>query len=135
VVRFLVVSWWTCVSTGTHTWRNRSDSLIAPGQPLSVIPPTARNILNLDVYPVPGWRGRIPSWYGIPCRIGRVILWLANEENPGQPRPFSLLALLPQQEPPDAPPFIQIGAQFLVEYRGQLLLDGEDPSRSRLTLA
>jgi hypothetical protein len=134
VVRFLAVSWWTCSSAGTHTRRNRSDALLAPGQPLSVVPFTIRNNLDLEVYPVPGWRHRVPSWYGVSCRIGRVTLWLPIVENPGQLRSFSLLALLPQQDLPDAPPFIQLGAQFLIEYRVQALLDGENPSNSRLLI-
>jgi hypothetical protein len=132
VVRFLAISWWTCSSTGSHTWRNRNDALVAPEQPLSVIPFTIRNNLDPEVYPVPGWRGRIPTWYGVTCRIGRLTLWLPIEENPGQLRSFSLLALLPQQDLPDAPPFIQLGAQFLIEYRGQAVFDGETPSNSRL---
>ncbi|MHB1426295.1 MAG: hypothetical protein ACYC3I_24280 [Gemmataceae bacterium] len=42
---------------------------------------------------------------------------LPIQETPGQYRPLSLLTLLPQQDVPDAPPFIQLGVQFLLEHR------------------
>jgi hypothetical protein len=38
-------------------------------------------------------------------------------------RSFSLVTLFPKQDVPDAPPFIQLGAQFLLEYRVQVVLN------------
>lgn len=90
--------------------------------------------MALDVYPVRGWRGQIPSWFGVPCRIGRVTIWLPIVENNGQLQSFSLLALFPQQELTDAPPYIHLGAQFFVEHQVQVVLDGQNPSSSRLVL-
>jgi hypothetical protein len=130
----LALAWWTCASTGQYTWRQRSDALIASGSALSVVPPTIRNDMALDVYPVRGWRGQIPSWFGVPCRIGRVTIWLPIVENNGQLQSFSLLALFPQQELTDAPPYIHLGAQFFVEHQVQVVLDGQNPSSSRLVL-
>jgi hypothetical protein len=45
-------------------------------------------------------------------------------------RAFRLLALLPVRYPPDALPFILLGAQFLVEFNARLMLDcmGDVPS-------
>lgn len=63
------------------------------------------------------------TWLGIRCHVGRVTMWLPSEEIPGQMRPFSLLTLFPQQDVPDAPPFIQLGVQFLLEYQVQVVLD------------
>jgi len=50
-------------------------------------------------------------------------MWLHTQETPGQTRSFSLLALFPQQDVPDAPPFIQLGTQFLLEYHVQVILN------------
>jgi hypothetical protein len=80
-------------------------------------------MLDLVILPVRGWRGRVPTWLGIPCRIGRVTVWLLVQEDLGRHREFSLLVLLPQGEPEDAPPFIHLGMQFLLEYRARVLLD------------
>src|SRR5947209_4850063 len=93
--RFLCQSWWTCHSNGRHTWRNRCDALLATGQALSVIPRAVQENLDLVIRPEPGWRGQVPSWFGVACRIGRVAMWLPIADNPGQLREFSLLALLP----------------------------------------
>jgi hypothetical protein len=50
-------------------------------------------------------------------------MWLASQESPGQFRSFPLLTLFPQQDIPDAPPFIQLGMQFLLEYQVQVVLN------------
>jgi hypothetical protein len=52
-----------------------------------------------------------------------VTLWLPIEENPGEFREFSLLVLLPKEDLEDAPPYIFLGAQFLLEYQAQVHLD------------
>jgi hypothetical protein len=80
-------------------------------------------LLDVAIAPVRGWKGRIPTWHGIPCRIGRVKLWLAIEEGSGSYRKFSVLALLPQDEPPDSSTLIHLGTQFLLEYQAQVHLD------------
>jgi hypothetical protein len=122
-VRFLCEAWWTCYSGARHTWRNRCDALLATGERLSVILPTTRRLLDIVVTPEAGWSGEVPSWYGVPCRLGRVALWLPVRENPGEYRPLSLLALLPKKDLEDAAPFVYLGAQFLVEHHVQVNLD------------
>jgi hypothetical protein len=116
-LRYLCRSWWTCHSSGRHTWRNRSDALLATGQPISLIPREVQDRLELVISPERGWRGQIPSWFGVPCRIGRVQHWLPIEEEAGRYRDFALLALLPREDPDDAPPFILLGTQFLLEFQ------------------
>src|SRR5260370_19681688 len=96
-LRYLCPCWWTCHSTGRHTWRVRCDSLLATGQLLSVIPPTIRQNLDVAIKPARGWRGQIPTWFGIPCRIGRVAVWLPIEQGPELYREFSLLVTFPDQ--------------------------------------
>jgi hypothetical protein len=127
-VRYLCRSWWTCYSSAPHTWRDRCDSLLATGHPLSVIPPTTREALDIVVAPVSGWRGSVPAWFGIPCRIGRARIWLPIEENAGELREFEILVLLPKRELDEAPPFIHLGTQFLLEYHSQVVLDGSSPT-------
>jgi hypothetical protein len=97
--------------------------VLATGQPLSVISPTTRQALDIVALPVPGWRGRVPTWFGIACRVGRVRLWLPVHEEPGRYREFSLLVLLPRQDLEGAPPYIHLGTQFLLEYRARVVLD------------
>lgn len=133
-IRFLVESWWTCYSSPPYTWRQRSDAILATEQPFSVIPLTARNSLDPEITPAPGWKGFTPTWLGVPCRVGRITLSLPNSELAGQFRTFSLLALFPQQEIPDALPYIQLGAQFILEYRVQVILDTTAAGSSRLVI-
>jgi hypothetical protein len=120
--RWLCESWWTCRSSGEHTWRNRSDCLVSPGEPFSVVPPQIRHDLDLVVLPEPAWPGSVPDWWGVPCRIGRVELWLPIQGGPPL-RSFSLLVLLPARTVPFAPPYIILGSQFLVEYGVELTLN------------
>src|SRR5438067_5763710 len=87
-VRYLCTAWWTCYSTPRHTWRNRCDLLLATDQAISVIPAAVLQMLDLVIKPAPGWRGQVPSWFGIPCRIGRVALWLPIQEHSGTYRKF-----------------------------------------------
>lgn len=130
--RFLAEARWTCYSSPPHTWRQRSDVILATGQPFSVILPTIRNLLDLEIAPAPDWKGVAPTWLGVSCHVGRVTLWLPIQEIAGRLHSFSLLALLPQQDVPDAPPYIQLGTQFLLEYHVQAVLDGTTTGNSRL---
>jgi hypothetical protein len=124
----LCVAWWTCYSSGEHTWRDRSDCLVSTQEPISVVLPQIRHDLDLMVHPEPAWTGPVPDWGGVPCRIGRVETWLPIQQGPPV-RPFSLLVLLPTRTVPFAAPFIHLGNQFLLEYGVQLSLDcsGHDP--------
>jgi len=71
-------SWWTCHcgASGRHRYRERFDTMLAPGLLLTVMPPTVTERFELEILPEPGWKGQIPSWFGIPCRLGRVtVCW------------------------------------------------------------
>jgi hypothetical protein len=122
-VRYLCRIWWTCYSAPPHTWRVRCDALLATGQLLSVIPRMIQDDMNLAITPEPGWSGQVPTWFGIPCQLGRVTAWLPAQDHPGHYRPLSVLALFPKDELTDAPPFIHLGTQFLLEHRAQVHLD------------
>jgi hypothetical protein len=89
---------------------------------LSVIPPQIRHTLDVVVHPEPNWTDPVPDWCGVPCRIGRVELWLPIV-GLAPLRPFSLLVLLPVQSVSFQPPFIHLGIQFFIEYGASLLFD------------
>jgi hypothetical protein len=71
---------------------------------------------------------------GIPCRIGRVTLWLPVQDYPHPYREFSLLVLLPRADLKDAPPFIYLGTQFLLEYQARLMIDASALNPGRLMI-
>jgi hypothetical protein len=102
--------------------------MLAPGQLLTVMPPTVTERFDLEILPERGWKGQVPTWFGVPCRVGRVTIWLPILEGPAPLRALSLLALFPREEVDDMPPFIQIGTQFLLEHRTELHLDYSSPA-------
>lgn len=61
-------------------------------------------------------------------------MWLPSQETPGQMRPFSLVTLFPKQNVPNAPPFIQLGMQFLLEYHVQVILNETGTGDNRLVI-
>jgi hypothetical protein len=91
------------------------------------MPRTIRERLGIEILPVPGWKGQVPTWFGVPCRIGRVTIWLPLEDGPSLYRELPLLVLLPREDLEDAPPFIYLGMQFVLEHRAQVILDGTSP--------
>jgi hypothetical protein len=111
-----------------------SDSVLATTEPLSVILPSIRNPLDLVCASEPGWSGPVPDWRGIPCRIGRAEMWLPVEGT-HLLRPFSLLALFPERDPPGWLPYVLLGAQFLQEYQVIVHLHGsQTPVVGSLTI-
>jgi hypothetical protein len=130
MAHYVCESWWTCHTApgSKHYYRERLDSLPATGQALSVIPPAVLERLDLAIVSEPGWKGNVPTWFGILCRIGGVRLWLPILEEPGVYHEFGLLALFPQHDLEDAPPFVQLGTQFLLQHAGALYLDCSSPS-------
>jgi hypothetical protein len=99
-----------------------------------VIVPQIRDGLDIEVTPEPGWAQSVPPWHGVPCAVGRVQIWLPVYGHLPY-RPFSLLGLLPQHDPPDALPYIYLGVQFLLEYRATLVLDcSQGPGGGRLRI-
>ncbi len=134
--RFLCETWWTGWTTPQrrHSWRARSDSLLATEEPLSVILPLIRDSIDLVWTPEPRWTAAVPNWRGISCQIGRAQLWLPVEETLLL-RPFALLALLPERDPPEWHPYVLLGAQFLQEYRVTVALDcSQSPGQHRLSI-
>lgn len=135
-IRFLCRSWWSCYSDGSHTWRNRSDCLIATGEAVTIMPLAVRESLDLEIKPVAGWKDREPHWLGAPCLVGRTTIWLPIAEEPGQYRDFSLLALFPTDDLPHVVPYVLLGMQFFVEHRLQLTIDCSSAERAAsITLA
>jgi hypothetical protein len=121
--RFLCGSWWTAWTNAQrqHTWRACTDSVLATDEPISVMFPSLREPIDPVIAPEPRWQGAVPDWRGIPCDIGRVELWLPCDDALTL-RPFSLLVLFPNQNPPDWLPYVLLGVQFLTEYRATVTL-------------
>jgi hypothetical protein len=61
-------------------------------------------------------------------------MWLPSQETPGQMRSFSLVSLFPKQDVPDAPAFIQLGMQFLLEYQVHVVLNETGTGGNRLVI-
>ncbi len=97
--------------------------MLAPGLLLTVMPPTVTERFDLKILPERGWKGQVPTWFGIACRRGRATIWLPILEGPAPLRALSLLALFPGEEVDDTPPFVQLGTQFLLEHRAELSID------------
>ncbi len=129
-VHHITESWWTCQSgtSGRHQYRERFDAMLAPGLLLTVMPASVTERFDLEIAPERGWKGQVPSWCGVPCRVGRVTIWLPIIEGPGPLRALSLLALFPREEVEDALPFVQLGTQFLLEHGAQLHIDYSSPA-------
>jgi hypothetical protein len=82
--------------------------------------PQIRHDLDVVVLPEPSWSsGAVPDWCGVPCRVGRVEMWLPVLGSDLK-RCFSVLVLLPRQNVPHALPFVYLGVQFYLEYRADL---------------
>jgi hypothetical protein len=129
ITHYLCESWWTCHTApgSRHRYRERLDCILSLTPGLAVIPPAVFERLDLIVRPERGWKGQTPTWFGVPCRIGRVSMWLAVQGTPGPYREFSVLAQLPRRDLEDAPPFISLGTQFLLEYQAELQLNCSSP--------
>jgi hypothetical protein len=108
--------------------------VLATGLPFSVMPLRIRQGLDVVIAPVTGWKGMVPTWFGIPCSIGRIQMSLLVEETPGLMREFSLLTLFPRAELTGAPPYIFLGIQFFHEYRGQIAIDGAPGGTGKLII-
>jgi hypothetical protein len=124
-VHYICQTWWSCShgAGSRYEYRERFDSLLSTAELLSVIRPSALKGIDLEIMPERGWRGHVLTWRGVPCRLGRVRVWLPIEEGPDVLRPLPLLALFPKEDVEDAPPFVQLGTQFLLEHKVQLTLD------------
>jgi hypothetical protein len=127
---YVCESWWTCHSApaSKHQYRERLDSILATSQGLSIIQPAVLERLDLVTTPERGWKGQVPTWYGIPGRVARVTIWLAIRDEPGTYQEFSLLALFPRRDLEDAPPFVHLGTQFLLEHTAAIHLDCSSPA-------
>jgi hypothetical protein len=102
---------------------------LALDEPISVITKDIFDTLEVTVnFDVPSWAGRqayIPSWRGMPCRIG---LARFNMVNPNvaaahggySAQEFNVLVRVPDQDPIAPPPTILLGNEFFHHYRMHL---------------
>lgn len=102
-------------------------AFVAPELPYSVLPCYLREQVSIALsQDVPElWHGRpIPSWRGVPCRIGVVGGYFRNEMDETRPFVLPILFLLPERDPP-GPRFghALLGSQFFTQYGMQIVLD------------
>jgi hypothetical protein len=96
------------------------------------VPQSVYDRLDMVSVPEASWSGTAPTWRGVPCDVGRVTIWLPVQGHLVL-RDLSLLALLPQSDPPDSLPYVLLGTQFLLEHRVTLRLDcGQPPGNGHL---
>ena len=124
VLRYLCKAWWICWKRrGAGTRERRCDVRLGTGHDFSVIPRNVQRSLRAVVTPEPGWRGDVPTWFGIDCDIGRVEMRLPVQASLGVPYwRFPLLVLLPVRPSRYDPSYIWLGSQFLEEYRVEVRL-------------
>lgn len=106
------------------------EALLSPGDPVSVVLPffsqgETRIVCEETPY-------QELSWFGVPARLIRVRLGLPVVGR-SEPRPFTLLALLPLREVEDVPPLLRLGAEFLYSQRAEVHLSA-DPCEGRLII-
>src|SRR5262249_2702674 len=120
-IRYHSEAWWVCWKRkGSGTRERRCDVRLTTGHDFSVIPYRVQKTLRAVVTPEPGWRGDVPTWFGIDCSVGRVEMRLPVQPSLGIPFwRFSVLAL-PDRASRRDPPYILLGAQFLEEYQVQV---------------
>jgi hypothetical protein len=134
--RFWCETWWTLAhrSGNIPPWRDRSDSIPATGESISVLPSRSGLHQDIDFTLDRNLTKSIPTWHGISCQVGRVHMWLPVHGT-AVLRPFSLLTLLPRHDPPDLLPFVLLGVQFLEEYKATVTLDcSKGSGRGRLII-
>jgi hypothetical protein len=101
--------------------------VLYPELPFSIMPRSVQQDLGLSPLATPplGWQGRpIPTWRGIPCRLGSALFRVINDLDPDDPFLFRVFVLLPDREPPG--PHIEhvlLGAEFLAHYGLRVVVD------------
>jgi hypothetical protein len=95
-------------------------TVLALELPYSVIPFWIRVAGRIDCVARPGSASNVPTWEGIACRWGNAQVWFRNDLFPaGHPdawTPFSVLALLPDHDPPVRPRVLYLGTQFFTQH-------------------
>jgi hypothetical protein len=126
VLRFALMASWSITDSEEGLWVLR-PGMIAPELPFSVIPRSLREALQLQpLAELPdAWRSRpVPTWHGIPCRLGSVFMRTVNQQVPAVPLVFRLLVLMPERDSPGPrSDHVVVGSEFLVHYGLRVILD------------
>jgi hypothetical protein len=93
-----------------------------------VIPLGARTQGHIRCVAPPSPAANVPTWEGIACRWGNAQVWFRNDLFPaGHPDAgtlFSVLALLPDHDPPVRPNMLYLGTQFFTQLEIRLRYGG-----------
>jgi hypothetical protein len=99
--------------------------LLDTGAPLSVVPFAIHQSRDLAWQPVPGpWPTGFTTWFGVPCTVGAIEVWLPIPQSPYLLGPFTFLAKFAQAKSPSIPgnyPVV-MGLNFLVDQRAEVAL-------------
>lgn len=78
--------------------------LLDTGAPLCVVPYFFQHTQQLAWQPLSGpWPAGFNTWFGVPCTIGRVEVWVPTQQPPFLHGPFSLIAKFAQTTPQGLP--------------------------------
>jgi hypothetical protein len=119
VCRQVRVLAWNSETTGFSSFL--CTAVVSPGLFYSFLSPT---LLGSDLKPVIETTDLevVPRLFGLECALVRVRIGLPVSEA-SSPRLFTILALAPLREVPDAPRMIHLGSHFFHEHRARLELD------------
>jgi hypothetical protein len=93
------------------------ECLLESGLGISILPRAVRRRLGVQVQTLPGWQGKsIPTWHGIPCRIGRITLSISGFW-------FNPLVRVPVLKKRWMPPYLLIGTEFLISKKAIVRLN------------
>lgn len=94
-------------------------TVLALDFPFTVIPRHIQQAGRIVCTPAPS-KDPPPRWRGVPCQWVNSQMWLRNDVFPNQHPDawmlFSVLALLPDVDPPGPPPFLYLGTNLFTHH-------------------
>ena len=102
--------------------------LLDTGAPVSVIPHSIYDSSSFDWTELPGpWPAELTEWFAVPCKVGRIEVWLPVPQPPPQPPlqhgPYFFIAKFPESTPKqlkEKPVPVLAGLNFFEEHLSDL---------------
>ena len=103
------------------------ECLLDSGAPVSVIPHSIYDSSNFEWTELPGAPLELTQWFGVPCKVGRIEVWLPVPQPPPQPPlqcgPYFFIAKFPEGTPKqfkDKAIPILVGLNFFADHQSEL---------------